>query len=204
MTDDHGMSSGPGAPDDGATSHAPTAALTVPVREDDHAVGPGHAAVTLVLYGDYECPYTRRAHHVLRGLLRRHSDAIRLVYRHFPLRTIHPHAQHAAEAAEAAAAQGSFWQMHDRLFANQHALEDTDLEGYADGLGLDGDRFREDTRGHRHARRIRDDFSGGLASGVKGTPTLFLDGARHDGAIELELLSRLVGDAAAARDADRG
>ena len=162
--------------------------LAVPVGERDHARGAPAAPVTLVQYGDYECPYTRRSQPIVRGLEQRLGERLRFVFRHFPLSRIHPHAEAAAEAAEAAAAQGQFWAMHDQLFAHQRALEEEDLVRYAADLGLDRDRFAADLAGHVHAQRVQDDLVGGIRSGVQGTPTFFINGARHDDSYDLESL----------------
>jgi len=163
-------------------------ALTPPVGERDHARGPAEAPLTLVEYGDFECPYTRRARPVVERLGRDFGDRLRFVYRHFPLTRIHPHAQHAAEAAEAAASQGRFWEMHDMLFHNQRHLDAADLIRYAAELGLDVARFERELNEHAHAGRVNDDVGSGLKSGVKGTPTFFVNGLRHDGPSDLATL----------------
>jgi protein-disulfide isomerase len=157
------------------------AALQVPVHAGDHVRGGIEGPVTLVMYGDYECPYTRQADRSVQRMLGAEPERLRIVFRHFPLSGIHPHAEHAAEAAEAAAAQGQFWAMHDALFAHQHALEDGDLEHYAQDLGLDGERLLREVRSDAHARRIQEDLRSGLASGVQGTPTLYFNGELHAG-----------------------
>ena len=164
------------------------ARLAVPVSERDHARGPATAAVTLVEYGDYECPYCRAAEPIvedLRGLLR---DDLRVVFRHFPLTRVHPRAQQAAEVAEAAGAQGRYFEMHAALYAHADALADADLARYAADLNLDADRFRRDLAGHTYAGHIREDFLGGRRSGVNGTPTFFLDGERYDGLVGIRQL----------------
>jgi protein-disulfide isomerase len=153
--------------------------LQVPVNTTDHVRGAQEPPVTLVMYGDYQCPYTRMAYRAVQRVLADEPAALRFVFRHFPLTSIHPHAQHAAEAAEAAAAQGLFWEMHDVLFAHQHALEDADLARYTQELGLDGDWFARDLDAHAHANRIAQDVRSGLASGVRGTPTLYVNGELH-------------------------
>jgi protein-disulfide isomerase len=162
--------------------------LQVPVRGEDHARGAPQAPVTLVMYGDYECPYTRAAYRVVQRLLDDVPDDLYFVFRHFPLTQIHPHAAHAAEAAEAAAAQGKFWEMHDALFAHQHALEDADLQRYAADLALDAARLAHDIATRAHAQRIADDVRSGLASGVQGTPTLYFNGHLHAGGHDMETL----------------
>jgi protein-disulfide isomerase len=166
--------------------------LQVPVIAQDHVQGPDTAPVTLVEYGDFECPYCRRAFHAIKWVQRELRDQLRFVYRNFPLREIHPHAQHAAEAAEAAAAQGKFWEMHDYLFEHQFALEDADLRQYAARLGLDLDCFEQNLTEHRFARRIERDLQGGIESGVPGTPTFFINGVRHEDSYDrLSLLSAI-------------
>lgn len=162
--------------------------LKVPVTARDHIQGSDTAPVTLVEYADYECPYSRRAHHVIKGLQRELGDQLRFVYRNFPLRDIHPHAQHAAEAAEAAAAQGKFWEMHDYLFEHQRALDDAHLRQYATTLGLDVQQFEQDMAQQRSTGRVEEDLEGGLESGVPGTPTFFINGVRYDGNPDLESL----------------
>ena len=173
-------------------------ALTMPVAEDrDRIRGPADAAVTLVEYGDYECPYCGAAYFVLKELEKQAEDDLRLVFRNFPLTSVHLHAEIAAEAAEAAGAQGKFWEMHDLLYENQRRLRDRDLRAYADKLGLDVGRFDEELAGHVHAERVREDFMSGVRSGVNGTPTFYINGARHDDSYELESLLAAVERAAA-------
>lgn len=162
--------------------------LVLPVGERDHIRGQISAAVTLVEYGDYECPHCGKAYYVVKELERQLGNKLRFVFRNFPLTTVHPHAQLAAESAEAAGAQGMFWEMHDRLFENQQALEEEDLAGYAAAIGLDSSRFVKDLNEHRYANRVREDFRSGVRSGVNGTPTFFLNGIRHDGPLELASL----------------
>jgi len=165
------------------------AELVLPVSEDrDHVQGPGSAPVTLVEYGDYECPYCGAAYPIVKELQARVGDELRFVFRNFPISTSHPHAEQAAEAAEAAAAQGRFWEMHDHLYEHQGRLEDDDLRGYAAELGLDVDRFSAELARHAHADRVREDFMSGVRSGVNGTPTFYVNGVRHDGSYELESL----------------
>jgi protein-disulfide isomerase len=175
--------------------------LQAPVTADDHAQGPEGAPVKLVEYADYECPYSHQAYHVVKGLQRELGDQLRFVYRNFPLRDIHPHAQQAAEAAEAAANQGRFWEMHDLLFDHQRALDDEHLDQYAAQLGLDPVGFELEMAEHTSAARIERDLSGGVRSGVRGTPTFFLNGARHQGSYDLESLLRSLREAIARRDA---
>jgi protein-disulfide isomerase len=173
------------------------AKLAVPISEErDHVRGPRAAPVTLVEYGDYECPYCGQAYNVVKELEIRAGNLMRFVFRNFPLTTIHPHAERAAEAAEAAGAQGKFWEMHDLLFENQQALEDEDLLEYAALVGLDIPRFVREMREGRYLNRIREDFLSGARSGVNGTPTLFINGLRHDGPRDLPTLMAAIENAA--------
>ena len=159
--------------------------------ERDHIRGPAESQVTLVEYGDFECPYCGQAEPVVRELLADFGD-VRYVWRHLPLSDVHPRAQFAAEASEAAAAQGAFWEFHDLLLAHQDALRPDDLMRYARELGLDVDRFSEDLRGHAGAARVAEDVDSADLSGVSGTPTFFVNGRRHHGAYDIETLSTLV------------
>ena len=162
--------------------------LAVPVSERDHSQGPATAAVTLVQYGDYECPYTRRSTWVVQAMQQELGDQLRFVYRNFPLTEIHPHALHAALAAEAAAAQGKFWEMHDYIFHHQHTLEDADLEQSAKVVGLDLQQYRRDIADQRTLARIEEDVEGGERSGVQGTPTFFINGVVYGGSWEHDAL----------------
>ena len=149
----------------------------------------GGSGPTLVVFGDYECPYTRAAYRSIQHL-EAEEVPFRFVFRHFPLVEIHPHALAAAEASEAAAAQGRFWPMHDLLFRRQQALERADLEGYADEIGLDVERFRQELDAHVHLERVEADRASALASGATGTPTIFVDGHRYLGSYERAELGR--------------
>jgi protein-disulfide isomerase len=162
--------------------------LRPPVSEADHRAGSDDAVVTLVEYGDYECPHCGRAQPVLEEVRKRMGSRLALVFRHFPLTNIHPHAEHAAEAAEAAASQGRFWEMHEAIFARQSALTDRDLIDRAKRLRLDAGRVEEELAAGVHAGRVRRDFDSGVRSGVNGTPTFFINGVRHDGPWEGEAL----------------
>jgi protein-disulfide isomerase len=160
----------------------------------DHARGPAGGRL-IVEYGDYECPYSRRAFREIERVERRLDGAVRFAFRHFPLTEIHPHALAAAAAAEAAARQGRFWEMHELLFRRQTELEDDDLRRYADELGLDAAQFDSDRAGAGVLDRVERDVESGLASGeVRGTPTVFIDGAVHRGAYDatalLDVLAR--------------
>jgi Na+/H+ antiporter NhaA len=160
--------------------------------EVDHIRGPMDAPVTLLEYGDYECPYCGQAESVVRELLLSFGDDVRYVWRHLPLNDVHPNAQTAAEAAEAAGAQGKFWEMHDMLLAHQDALRPMDLGGYAEALELDVDRFWDELRRRAHAPRVARDVASADASGVSGTPTFFINGRRHYGAYDIETLTGAV------------
>ena len=157
------------------------ATLTVEVGEDDHVQGPADAPVTLVEYGDFECPHCADAHEIVREAQARLGGRFRFVFRHFPLTQVHPHAAAAAEAAEAAAAQGKFWEMHDTLFENQENLSDSALLGYAADIGLDEEQFADDLENETYREKIEADFLSGAESGVNGTPTFFINGVRYDG-----------------------
>jgi Na+/H+ antiporter NhaA len=166
--------------------------LAVPVDTDrDHIRGPLDAPITLVEYGDFQCPFCGRAEPVLRELLADFGD-LRYVWRHLPLRDVHPYAQLAAEASEAAALQGAFWPMHDVLIASQVALHTETLVGYAQQLGLDTDRFERDLRRHSGNAQVAQDVEGADLSRVPGTPTFFVNGRRHQGAYDLATLSQEV------------
>lgn len=183
------------------------AQLSRPVGPEDHAQGPADASLTLIEYGDFECPYSAEARHHILALQQRMGDKFRFVFRHFPLAK-HRHALRAAEAAEAAEAQGRFWLMyhvlfegkeerdrggeHHARFGGQSELDDRQLESYAAELELDGDRFMGDLRQHRHLGRIQQDLESGQASGVTGTPTFFVNGRRHDGEYDADTLERVL------------
>jgi diadenylate cyclase len=167
-----------------------------PVGTRDHVRGPEDAPVTLVKYGDYECPYCGQLHPVLEELRERSGERVRFVFRHFPLDSVHPRARRAALAAEAAASQGRFWEMHDLLYENQDELGEDDLTRHAAELGLDLRRFEEDLANDHHAWRIEEDRLGGERAGVGGTPALFVNGVRYAGPMDLDGLLAAVEDAA--------
>jgi protein-disulfide isomerase len=170
-------------------SAEPIVDLSVPVDiERDHVRGPQEAPVTLVEYGDFECPYCGQAEPIIRELLADFGD-LRYVWRHLPLSDVHPHAQLAAEAAQAAAAEGRFWDMYDLLLTNQDALTVRDLVSYAEQLGLDSERFREHLRKRKGASRIAEDVESADLSSVSGTPTFFINGRRHYGAYDIGTLA---------------
>src|SRR5260370_36144551 len=154
----------------------------------DHVRGSRSAAVSLVEYGDFECPYCRAAEPIVAGLIEALGNQLSVTFRHFPMLEVHPYAQHAAEVAEAAAAQGRFWEMHDMLFANQDALDDASLLKYAADLGLDVDRVRRELASHEHAGRVAADRRSGLARNVSGTPTFYIDGTRYSATVALRQL----------------
>ncbi len=160
--------------------------------ERDHIRGDADAPVTLVEYGDYECPYCGQAEVAIRRLLESFGSELRYVWRHLPLTDVHPNAQTAAEAAEAAGAQGAFWEMHDTLLSHQDRLDAGDLREHARALGLDEERLWEEVRRRRHAERVEEDVAGADASGVAGTPTFFVNGRRHHGAYDQENLAAAV------------
>ena len=162
--------------------------LAEPTGPTDHVLGADHAPVTVVEYGDFECPHCGRAYPIVRELQQRFGSRLRFVFRHFPLTQVHPHAQNAAEAAEAAAAQGHFHEMHAALFRHQSALSDRNLAIYAKNVGLDIARFQKELEEHIHADRVREDFASGVRSGVNGTPTFFINGERFDGVPDFESL----------------
>jgi protein-disulfide isomerase len=162
-----------------------TARLVAPVTDRDHSRGPADAPVTLVEYGDYQCPFCGAAYPIVGELLRRRPDTVRFVYRHFPLTNVHPFAEMAAEAAEAAGARGRFWPMHDWLFQHQDELDAMTILAGVEAVGLDDEAVAAAIRGHRYLEKIRSDFVGGVHSGVNGTPTFFINGSRHDGGYTL-------------------
>jgi len=177
-----------------------TPELTLPVGVDrDHIQGPADAAVTLLEYGDYECPFCGAAYPIVKEVQSRMGNRLRFVFRNFPITTSHPHAERAAEAAEAASSQGKFWEMHDLLYEHQQDLADSDMVRYALRLGLEVYRFESDLSGEVFARRVSDDFRGGVRSGVNGTPTFFIKGARYDGAHDYDSLRAALEEAASQR-----
>jgi protein-disulfide isomerase len=158
--------------------------LLLPIQDWDHIQGPDEALHTLVEYGDYECPACGRLYQFLEGLRRERPAQLRLAFRHYPLSGVHKQAQGAAEAAEAAGAQGKFWQMHSALFEHQGSLGSKDLIAYAEQLRLDVDRFKKELKAKTYSERVRENFRAGVQNGVFGTPGLFLNGVRHNGAID--------------------
>ena len=170
-----------------------SATLATPVLPDrDHLRGPASASVTLVEYGDYECPYCRVAHSVVNSVQTQMEDRLCFVFRHFPITTVHPHAQTAAEAAEAAGSQRMFWQMHGTLFAAEAPLTNGLLTAAAAAVGLNVPSFQEDLRRHVYLPRVREDFMTGVRSGVNGTPAFYINSVRYDGAWDLPNLTKAV------------
>lgn len=168
-----------------------TTTLTLPVGDRDHAQGDDRAPLTLVEYGDYECPYCGRAYPIIKRVQERFGERLRFVFRNFPLAEIHPHALHAAEAAESVAARAgndAFWVMHDLLFEHQRNLADATLADLAARAGADAAAVLGDLESEAIESRVRDDFMSGVRSGVNGTPTFFINGRRYDGSWDEESL----------------
>jgi protein-disulfide isomerase len=162
------------------------------VSDKDHASGSAKAPVTLVEYGDYECPHCKRAYPIIKDIQERLGKRLRFVFRNFPLNESHPHAFMAAVSAEAAAKQDKFWEMHDIIYEHQDHLEMDDLLDYAKQIGLDIRQFAKDLRDKTVSSKVEDDFDSGLRSGVNGTPTFFINGKRYNGDWERELAAQLV------------
>jgi protein-disulfide isomerase len=154
---------------------------SIRIEEHDHVRGAREAQVSLVEYGDFQCPYCARAHAALTELMQQHGERVALVYRHLPLADLHPFAAPAAEAAEAAGAQGKFWEMHDALFENQDMLDEDALPALASSLGLDTQRFARELADGKHRPRVEADAEQARALGARGTPTFFINGERYDG-----------------------
>src|SRR5437879_232236 len=165
-----------------------SAALTMPVSERDHAQGPADAPLTLVEYGDYQCPYCGAAYPVVKRIQKTLGEKLRFVFRNFPLTGAHPYAMIAAEAAEAAALQGEFWPMHDLLFERQTFLEPGIIPLWAKKMGLDLEKFGNEIKEGLVAKRIKEDRQSGIRSGVNGTPTFYINGIRYDGSPDYESL----------------
>lgn len=164
-------------------------ALRHEITSDDWSIGPDDAPVTLLEYGDLECPHCGRLHPEVKALLADYPDRLRFIYRHFPITSLHPHAQAAALATEAAGAQGKFWEMEDLIFSHQQDLSGDDLRRYAEQIGLDLERFNRALSEQTYADQVRQDFRNGIDDGVNGTPTLFLNGLRYDGPRDRATLS---------------
>ena len=169
--------------------------LSLPVTEKrDHIQGPSTAKVVLVEYGDYQCPYCGEAYPIIKKIQEKFGADLRFVFRNFPLTQVHPRAEFGAETAEASAAQGKFWEMHDFIYENQKSLNDEEFFlKFADkNLGLDKEKIRQSVAQHAFAPRIREDFMSGVRSGVNGTPTLFIQGHRHNGSYEFKELDEAI------------
>jgi protein-disulfide isomerase len=162
--------------------------LAVPVSRIDHALGPEHAAATVVEYGDFECPNCKQAAPAVKLLLKHFAGNVRVVFRHFPLQEVHPHALHAAQAAEAAGGQGKFWPMHDLLFEHQDHLKLPQLRSYAEQLELDMTRYSTEMDEEVYLQRVREHIASGDQSGVRATPTFFVDGILRDVSYGLQAL----------------
>ena len=160
-------------------TEAKTIQLAVPVNERDHVLGPANAAITVVNYGDYECPDCHKRHRAVEKALDELRDTVRFVYRHFPLVNVHPRALRAAEAAEAAAAQGKFWEMHRRLYLRPDKLEERDLRRHAQEIRLDLDRFDHELASDTYANQIRKDLYNSVIYGITGAPTTFINGVHY-------------------------
>lgn len=167
--------------------------LMQPVGEADHMRGPENAPVTVVMYGDYQCPYTKKAVAEVAKVEQHAGDRFRFIFRHFPLRELHPRAQAAAVSAEHAGEHGKFWEMHDQLFAHQDAHEEADLAGYATAVGVPAPPAEGHYEaGHKYLDRIESDIAGGTRSGVGGTPSIFINGHRHRGGYDQATLQRAI------------
>jgi protein-disulfide isomerase len=172
--------------------------LAVAVSATDHVQGDADAKVTLVEYGDYQCPYCGAAYHVVKAVQKHLGKKLRFVFRNFPLNQAHPMAELAAESAEAAAAQGKFWEMHDALYEHQDELGQPLIEALVARLHLDAKTFEADLESRRYQSRVKHDFMGGVRSGVNGTPGFFINGVRYDGSWEEEPLTAALLQAASA------
>jgi protein-disulfide isomerase len=177
-----------------------TARLVLPIGDRDHTRGPTTAPVTLVEYGDFECPFCGQAYPVVEALLEQLADEVLFAYRHFPLTQVHPQAQHAAEASEVAAVHGRFWEMHHLLFQNQRALNDRSLARYAESIGIDPADVIAALAEGTYVARVREDFLSGVRSGVNGTPSFFINDLRYDGPRDLRSMVAAVKYAAEERD----
>ena len=175
------------------------AKLRVPVGPGDHMQGPADAPVTLVEYGDYECPHCGSAYPIVKALQKKFGNRLRFVFRNFPLREVHPHAEAAAETAEFAGEHKKFWEMHDLIFENQSSLSERLLGELTQQLGLDANALRESLSSGKFSERVARDFSSGVRSGVNGTPTFFINGARHDGPFDFATLADSIQEAARTR-----
>jgi protein-disulfide isomerase len=163
--------------------------LTPPLSAEDHVDGPERAQLELVMFGDFQCPYCAAAYPIIRRIRDQMAGRLLFAFRHFPLREAHPDAERAAEAAEAAAAQGAFWQMHNRMYESDGALSREDLIGYASELGLDSERVGAELDSEVHRPRVQRDLDSGIASGVTGTPGFFVGGRLYGGSFDAQSLT---------------
>lgn len=171
------------------------AKLSKPVDASDHILGAENAPVTLIEYGDFQCPHCGAAYPVVQEVVRQMEDQIRFVYRHFPISEQHEYAQIAAEAAESAAQQGKFWQMHNQIFSNQELLNVEHLYEFAKAIGLDPVRFDQDLQQHTYREKVRADFMSGVRSGVSGTPSFFINEQPYEGPTHPEMLIKALKEA---------
>jgi len=171
------------------------ATLKQPITAEDHAQGLESAEVTLLEYGDYECPYCGQAYPIVKQVQKQFGKRLRFVFRNFPLSEMHPHAEAAAEVAEFAGAQGKFWEMHDQLYENQERLGEALYSSLCEQLGLSATAMRQALKEGTFKARVRADFTGGVRSGVNGTPTFFINGHRHDGSFDFEALVSAINQA---------
>jgi protein-disulfide isomerase len=178
--------------------------LSIAVSGSDHVEGDSSALCTVVEYGDYQCPACGEAYPIVKRLQKTFGSSMRLVFRNFPLAELHPYAEHAAEAAEFSAAGGKFWEMHDLLFVHQEDLQDDVLLVLADRLKLPRVGLQRALAASSYSTRIKADISGGVRSGVNGTPTFFINGLRHDGAFDFETLSEAIQSQMPTMRADQG
>jgi protein-disulfide isomerase len=174
--------------------------LSRPVNENDHVQGVESSDVTLLMYGAYECPFCVEGNKIVKQIQRHFAEKLRFAFRHFPRTNIHPHAEAAAEVAEAAGDQNKFWEMHDHLFDNYNRLDGDHLVDYAEVLGLDMEQFGQAIAARTFASKVREDLISGIESGVKGTPTYFIDGVKHHGSSELESLVEAIESSIAHRE----
>jgi len=186
----------PSSPPGASNLARPT--LAVPIGPLDHRRGGAAATLTLVEYGDFECPQCAQAYPILQGIQDKLGDQLQFVFRHFPITSAHPHAQRAAEAAEWAGAQGRFWDMHDGLYRRRAKLSEAAIVEVASEIGLDPVGLRQSWSSHAHFQRVKDDFRGGLRSEVAGTPTFFIQSVRYDGQWDGDNLERALAEAASA------
>jgi len=185
-------------------SNSSTATLVPPVGKRDHIQGPSSALVTMVEYGDYQCPFCGDVYPIIQKLQHQFGDQLRFVFRNFPLARIHAYAQRAAEAAEAADGQGKFWEMHDYLFEHQDALDAENLVRAAVALGLDKVKFNREVAERVYADRVQQDIQSGIDSGVGGTPTMFINGVRNDDEDDFETLKAKIDEAILLSKASKG